>query len=88
MRSPITGFPGVDVIVSDVVIPPLTAHAPRGPKGACAIVFRVHKAGAPERTPVPEITDAPTPGRSSGQPTKRRAKKAPRRPLPGTLKTG
>ncbi|MBU6374327.1 MAG: cupin domain-containing protein [Alphaproteobacteria bacterium] len=106
LRSPISGVPGVEVIISDVVIPPnatvprhthpgeefvyviegsalhveqgkpdrlyvagesfvippLTAHAPRGgPAGARAIVFRVHKAGEPERTLVPEIAGAPKP---------------------------
>jgi len=99
LRSPIAALPGIEVIVSDVVIPPnatvprhthpgeefvyviegsaihveqgkpdhlykagesfvippLAVHAPRGgPEGARAIVFRVHKAGEPERTLVPE----------------------------------
>ena len=40
------------------VIPPRAAHAPKGgPEGARAIVFRVHKAGQPERIEA----EAPTP---------------------------
>lgn len=99
LRSAITAAPGLEVIISDVVIPPnatvprhyhpgeefvhviegsavhveegkpdrlykagesfvippMAIHAPRGgPDGARAIVFRVHKAGQPERILVPE----------------------------------
>ena len=46
------------------VIPPEAEHAPRGgPEGARAIVFRVHKAGLPERVnvgekgPIPDVSE-------------------------------
>ncbi|MGF1454363.1 MAG: cupin domain-containing protein [Alphaproteobacteria bacterium] len=99
LRAPVSGLHGLEVLISDVVIPPGVAvprhthpgeaflyvlegsavhveegrpdrlleagdtyvippgaaHAPRGgPNGARAIVFRLHKAGEPERLPALE----------------------------------
>jgi hypothetical protein len=50
LRAPITVADGLEVIISDVVVPPRAVHAPRGGSdGARAVVFRVHVEGAEER---------------------------------------